>query len=143
MRGRLATLFDKVIGRRSFFGRISAGATALFGSLVGLSISTKADYYYGCCDLLCQSSSNCKNPCSPYCGTVDSGGYDCSAGGNWLYCYECCDVTAGVVWQCIENFPTPNEVNCTYGCSQAILMGTASNCSGTGPGPGGGCGCGS
>jgi hypothetical protein len=103
-------LLDQVIGRRSLVGKLVAGATALFASMLGFSLAR--GYNVQCCGLCCAPSDDCANPCGNSC----PGDYCGNGSAQW--CWICCDDTSDYnSYWCIENFQVGHYCICSYGCS--------------------------
>jgi hypothetical protein len=120
MTKKITGLFERVLDRRSFLGKLVAGATTLFASVLGFGGVGLVPV--ACCELMCASNSGCGDPCSSCAG-------DCGATNNRSYwCWSCCNSVSNFQeYFCIEGYAG----DCTSGCSYA--MPTGATCGGSGP----------
>jgi hypothetical protein len=123
MTRKIAGFFERVLDRRSFLGKLAAGATTMFASVLGFGGGGLV--LVACCELACQDNSGCGDPCSSCpptgagCGTVNNRTY---------WCWSCCNSTSNFQeYYCIEGFAG----DCTSGCSYALP--TGATCGGGGP----------
>ena len=124
MTKKITGVFERVLDRRSFLGKLVAGTTTLFASMLGFGGVGGGPV--ACCFLLCSSNSGCGDPCS----SCPTGGADCGTTNNLSYwCWSCCNSTSNFQeYFCIEGYSAAHD--CT-GCSYA--MPTGGTCGGGGP----------
>jgi hypothetical protein len=123
MTKKITGFVDRVLDRRSFLGKLVAGATTLFASMLGFGGVGGGPV--ACCTLLCASNPSCGDPCS----SCPTAGVDCGTVNNLSYwCWSCCSSASNFQeYFCVEGYGSPLSSGCSY------AMPTGGTCGGGGP----------